>query len=220
MNTKTLPITVQESDIEGIGTTTWWPKDNNENTAICLDPNEGNIYMQLIMLRNILQCFGEEYKVLSYEEIEHEDGDRCEYWIYTNLPKELYEEASKNNFFRNLPEHETGNCTPENIAQKFEPFVMTHEEDYKCENVVLKVPVEYVRWDYPVETEDTQKGLKHVHKLDKPVTTLHDLLREISKYLKQDYDNDLCTGCHVFEDYCTEFIDIHPNNSATVYFGS
>lgn len=107
MNTKTLPITVQASDIEGIGTTTWWPEENNGNTAKCLDPNEGNIYMQLLFLRNILQCFGEEYKVLSYEEWEHEDGDRCEYYVYTNLPKELYEEASKENFFRNLPQHET-----------------------------------------------------------------------------------------------------------------
>ena len=51
MNTKTLPITVQASDIEGIGHTTYWPDENNGNTAIIMSHDDGGIHIQLMFLR-------------------------------------------------------------------------------------------------------------------------------------------------------------------------
>ena len=109
-----------------------------------------------------------------------------------------------------------------NIVQEFNYLVLIHTSaDYQnCENEELKVPVEYIRWDYPVITDDTRKGRLHVHELDKAVTKLYDLFCEIRKHLKQDYDNGICSSIHAFEDYCIEQIEIHPNNLATIYIGS
>lgn len=106
---------------------------------------------------------------------------------------------------------------PPHIFQRLDTFVMTYSDDYsEVANEALAVPIEYIRWDYPVRSG----GSMQLHKLEKPVANVHDLLREVKKYLRKDYDNDLCTAPHVFEDYCTEIIDIHPGNLATVYFGS
>ena len=109
MNTKTLPITVQASDIEGIGHTTYWPDENNGNTVIIMSHDDGGIHIQLMFLRAILQCFGEEYKILSTDDFCWNAGNENEVRdieVYTNLPKELYEEAAKQNFYRNMPQHD------------------------------------------------------------------------------------------------------------------
>ena len=109
MNTKTLPITVQASDIEGIGHTAYWPYENNGNTVIIMSHDDGGIHIQLMFLRAILQCFGEEYNILSTDDFCWNAGDENEVRdieVYTNLPKELYEEAAKPNFYRNMPQHD------------------------------------------------------------------------------------------------------------------
>lgn len=109
MNTKTLPITVQANDIEGIGHITYWPDENNGNAVIIMSNDDGGIHIQLMFLRAILQCFGEEYKILSTDDFCCNAGDENEVRdieVYTNLPKDLYEEAVKHNFYRNMPQHD------------------------------------------------------------------------------------------------------------------
>lgn len=104
----TLPMTVQASDIEGIGHTAHWPEENNGNTVICMSDDDGGIHIQLMFLRAILQCFGEEYKVLSISDCCWNAGTENEMLgieVYTNLPKNLYEEAIKKNLYRNMPTH-------------------------------------------------------------------------------------------------------------------
>ena len=91
MNTKTLPITVQASDICGWGDTTFWPEENNGNCAFIIeDCTNVRHNTEYIMLRNILQAIGEEYNVWRIEDW-GEDGAGLIF--YTNLPQDVYEKA-------------------------------------------------------------------------------------------------------------------------------
>ena len=78
-------LEVEKEDIKHIGNT--MSADNDGNTCIICD---GDTYhLEVILLRSILKCFGEEYKILSEEDFVWHEDDPMEEWdieIKTNLP--------------------------------------------------------------------------------------------------------------------------------------
>ena len=83
---KTL-LEVQADDIERIGGTTFGGDDGF--THILCDLSTANI--EEILLRSILKCFGEEYRIMSIDDWTWENGDE-QIEFTTNLPWEAYRE--------------------------------------------------------------------------------------------------------------------------------
>ena len=84
-------IEVQKKDIKHIGHTSF--KDDDGNSLIICSGNTYNI--EVILLRSILKCFGEEYKIIYTEDWidENRDVDSLkikDVLIKTNLPFELF----------------------------------------------------------------------------------------------------------------------------------
>ena len=82
-------IEVTKEDIKKIGYACY-----NEGgfLAIVCDGDTSNI--EEIMLRTILKCFGDDYKVIKTEDYiwENDEGEVvCEILYVTNLPYEIYE---------------------------------------------------------------------------------------------------------------------------------
>ena len=82
-------IEVKKEDIKKIGNTKY-----NEGgfLAIVCDGDTSNI--EEILLRSILKCFGDDYKVIKTEDFiwENDEGEVvCEILYVTNLPYELFE---------------------------------------------------------------------------------------------------------------------------------
>lgn len=78
-------IEVTKKDIKRIGNTL--QGDENGNTCIVCDGETSSI--EEILLRSILKCFGEEYKILSSNDFVWNEGDPMEKWdieFHTNLP--------------------------------------------------------------------------------------------------------------------------------------
>ena len=96
-------IEITKEDIVSIGHTGY-----NENgcAAIICSHEKSNI--EYILLRNILKCFGEQYKVVSkYERFEDiEDLRTIQDVVYiTNLPFETYLSAAMDRDLTALPEY-------------------------------------------------------------------------------------------------------------------
>lgn len=85
-----LPITVRPSDIYHIGGT--MQADENGNVSIIID-HDDNYSLSIIMLRSILRCYGEQYRIVNTEDFwwneEQEIPSIC---VTTNLPNELAEQ--------------------------------------------------------------------------------------------------------------------------------
>ena len=73
-------LELTKEDIKNIGHTTF---NEDGNTDFICDGTTYNI--ESILLRNILKCFGDEYKMLSTE-----DYNKNDILIKTNLPFEEY----------------------------------------------------------------------------------------------------------------------------------
>lgn len=88
MSKKIMNVQVEKNDIKKIGNTAY-----NEDgfLAIICDSDTANI--EEILLRNILKCFGEEYKIVSAEDFEWDGVEGCDICYTTNLPYELFEEV-------------------------------------------------------------------------------------------------------------------------------
>lgn len=86
-------IQLEKSDIRKIGNT----KFNEDGfLAIMCDGDTSNI--EEILLRSILKCFGDEYKVIKTEDYiwENKEGEEVYDILYvTNLPYEMYEMIEK-----------------------------------------------------------------------------------------------------------------------------
>lgn len=81
-------IQVEKEDIHLIGHTKY--NDNGFLSIVC-DVNNSNL--EKILLRNILKCFGEEYKIIQFHEIWDIVGDTrnvTSIIVKTNLPYSLY----------------------------------------------------------------------------------------------------------------------------------
>ena len=82
-------IDVKKEDIKRIGNA-WYNEDGF--LAILCDGDTSNI--EAILLRSILKCFGDEYKVVKAEDDIWEDSKGEEVYdilFITNLPYEIYE---------------------------------------------------------------------------------------------------------------------------------
>lgn len=78
-------VEVEKDDIKRIGNT--MSADDDGNT--CIICNGETSHIEVILLRSILKCFGEEYKILSEEDFVWHEDDTMEEWgieIKTNLP--------------------------------------------------------------------------------------------------------------------------------------
>lgn len=86
-------IQVEKMDIRKIGNA-WYNEDGF--LAIMCDGDTSNI--EEILLRSILKCFGDEYKVIKTEDYiwENKEGEEVYDILYvTNLPYEMYEMIEK-----------------------------------------------------------------------------------------------------------------------------
>lgn len=84
-------ITVEKKDITRIGNTAF---NKNGNLAIVCNGETSNI--EEILLRNILKCFGDDYKVISSEDniwVNVKGEEVYDILFTTNLPYELFEEV-------------------------------------------------------------------------------------------------------------------------------
>ena len=82
-------IEVTKEDIKRIGHTCY---NEGGSLAIMCDGDTCNI--EEILLRSILKCFGDDYKVIKTEDYiwEKDEGEVvCEILYITNLPYELFE---------------------------------------------------------------------------------------------------------------------------------
>lgn len=84
-------ITVEKNDITRIGNTAF---NKNGNLAIVCNGETSNI--EEILLRSILKCFGDDYKVISSEDniwVNVKGEEVYDILFTTNLPYELFEEV-------------------------------------------------------------------------------------------------------------------------------
>lgn len=91
MNKNIMNVQVEKADIKKIGNTAF---NQNGNLAIVCNGDTANI--EEILLRNILKCFGEEYKVISSEDniwVNVKGEEVYDILFTTNLPYELFEEV-------------------------------------------------------------------------------------------------------------------------------
>lgn len=84
-----IPITVRPSDIYRIGST--MQANDEGNVSIIID-HDDNYDLSIIMLRSILRCFGEQYRIIKTEDFWwNEDQVIPSIDVTTNLPTELAE---------------------------------------------------------------------------------------------------------------------------------
>lgn len=82
---------------------------------------------------------------------------------------------------------------------------------------VLKVPVKRVRWNYPFVVEGA--GYYNVYQIE-PAKTWGELLTRVVKVFQREYAKYEYKMNHAICDYIIEQLDVHPNELATVSFGS
>ena len=89
MNKNIMNVQVEKADIKKIGNTAF---NQNGNLAIVCNGDTANI--EEILLRNILKCFGDDYKVISSEDniwVNVKGEEVYDILFTTNLPYELFE---------------------------------------------------------------------------------------------------------------------------------
>ena len=87
-------LEVNKKDIKHIGNTQY--ADVNGNTLIIC--NGKTCEIELILLRSILKCFGDEYKIIDTEDFGWDEENPIEEWnieIQTNLPFDKVRELDK-----------------------------------------------------------------------------------------------------------------------------
>jgi hypothetical protein len=85
----TMYLTVEKNDITRIGNTAF---NKNGNLALVCSGETSNI--EHILLRSILKCFGEEYKIVSREDdiwVNVKGEEVYDILFTTNLPYSLFE---------------------------------------------------------------------------------------------------------------------------------
>jgi len=80
-----------KSDIRSIGDTVY---QEEGNCVFVFDGNLDAFGIKYIFLRNLLQLFGNEYVIVSEEEY-WDDKDQVSIYLFTNLPWEIYETATR-----------------------------------------------------------------------------------------------------------------------------
>ena len=79
-------IQVEKTDIDLIGHTCY--SENGNLAIICSTDTSG---IEQILLRNILKCFGEEYKIVDEYDTDSEEIEYSDIVFETNLPYSIYQ---------------------------------------------------------------------------------------------------------------------------------
>lgn len=82
-----------KSDIHSIADTIY---QEEGNCVFVFDGDLDAFGLKRIFLRNLLQLFGEEYVIVSEDEY-WDDKDQVSIYLFTNLPWEMFESATKAN---------------------------------------------------------------------------------------------------------------------------
>lgn len=82
-----------KSDIHSIADTIY---QEDGNCVFVFDGDLDAFGLKRIFLRNLLQLFGEEYVIVSEDEY-WDDKDQVSIYLFTNLPWEMLENATKAN---------------------------------------------------------------------------------------------------------------------------
>lgn len=82
-----------KSDIHSIADTIY---QEDGNCVFVFDGDLDAFGLKRIFLRNLLQLFGEEYVIVSEDEY-WDDKDQVSIYLFTNLPWEMFESATKAN---------------------------------------------------------------------------------------------------------------------------
>ena len=82
-----------KSDIHSIADTVY---QEDGNCVFVFDGDLDAFGLKRIFLRNLLQLFGEEYVIVSEDEY-WDDKDQVSIYLFTNLPWEMFENATKAN---------------------------------------------------------------------------------------------------------------------------
>ena len=80
-----MKIEVEKKDIMCIGHTFY--NENGNLAVICSTETSG---IEYILLRNILKCFGEKYKIVAEYDTDSEDIEYSDIVYETNLPYSIY----------------------------------------------------------------------------------------------------------------------------------
>lgn len=82
-----------KSDIHSIADTIY---QEDGNCVFVFDGDLDAFGLKRIFLRNLLQLFGEEYVIVSEDEY-WDDKDQVSIYLFTNLPWEMFKNATKAN---------------------------------------------------------------------------------------------------------------------------
>lgn len=82
-----------KSDIHSIADTIY---QEDGNCVFVFDGDLDAFGLKRIFLRNLLQLFGKEYVIVSEDEY-WDDKDQVSIYLFTNLPWEMFENATKAN---------------------------------------------------------------------------------------------------------------------------
>ena len=82
-----------KSDIHSIADTVY---QEDGNCVFVFDGDLDAFGLKRIFLRNLLQLFGKEYVIVSEDEY-WDDKDQVSIYLFTNLPWEMFENATKAN---------------------------------------------------------------------------------------------------------------------------
>jgi len=236
---KNLFLSVEPGDIFMFGDMTFWPKENNGNTAFTIfDSGRRDWNMSYILLRTILQTIGEEYKVWRIADYEDESHD-LNFIFYTNMPKDVYETACKQSLLN--PQNPDETCIwaddvltsdgsedePEDEPEDDQKAVLLSPYINIVDYETMKsystgwhsmggetIEVEKLKVDYPISVVRDI-----VFPVEKKAYTVEELLKTISYVVCAEIVKGNNFAPHALEDYVIEEIRVS-RGVAEVVFGS
>lgn len=79
---------LRKSDIHRFGHTAF---QEGGKLVIVYDVNDDAYHIGIILLRNVLKLFGNEYRITKTDEwFEDDDFQKGDIWVYTNLPWDVF----------------------------------------------------------------------------------------------------------------------------------
>ena len=85
LNIGNMIIEVEKRDIDNIGHTAY--SENGNLSLVCSTETSG---IEQILLRNILKCFGDQYKIVDEYDTDSEAIENSDIVFETNLPYSIY----------------------------------------------------------------------------------------------------------------------------------
>lgn len=98
-----------------------------------------------------------------------------------------------------------------------EVFVGATESFEFTKDIVLQNEVNTILMPYPFRIE--HNGSQNVYEV-KITKSLVELLHEVQRVMKREYDNGKCDAPHELSDFVIECVTVHENKCATIEVGS